>query len=32
VMMSPVRRQSGRSGESEDSKTNKNASGHSQLL
>jgi hypothetical protein len=32
AVMSPVRGQSGRSGESEDSKTNKNASGHSQLL
>ena len=31
AVMSPVRGQSGRSGESEDSKTNKNASGHSRL-
>ena len=32
VMMSPLRCQSGRGGESEDSKTNKNGSGHSQFL
>src|SRR5438876_10614247 len=32
TMMSPMRGQSGRSRESEDSKTDKNAFGHSQLL
>jgi hypothetical protein len=32
AMMSPMRGQSGRSRESEDSKTDKNAFGHSQLL
>jgi hypothetical protein len=32
AMMSPMRSQRGRSGESEDSKTDKDASGHSQFL
>lgn len=32
AMMRPLRGQGGRSGESEDSKTNKDAFGHSQLL